>query len=462
MGKNLAILAIILLPLCRGLANNITVTNMSLHSQNAIDETVVVQFDLSWENSFRFDVGPQHYDAAWVFVKVKVGSRDFVQSARLNYVDGANDGHQQLAGGTPATIQGTSDGLGVYIYRSAAGNGTFSGTFQLLWDYGANGITEADELDVDVFAVEMVYVPEGPFYLGDGSGTGFFRRNVDEFLRPPFQITSANSFTVGDTGAVDFSSNNGSVSSVSALGSGFSAFYCMKYEISEGQFEDFAQNLTISDRQEVNVPLGTPSATPDEAKSLSAPRLLAYLDWATLRPMTEFEYEKACRGPRISLPNEYAWGNRTLHASPYIVNNAGQSNAVIANNLADVGHALYDLTSSTVTGPYRCGIFAASTINGTRQEAGASYYGIMELSGNLFEIAHDYTRTSLVNGNGVVNSDLIGGIFPLVGPWRYLGEVVYRGGGYNSASTELRVSDRNEGITVASSETGGRGVRSAP
>ncbi|MEZ4688543.1 MAG: hypothetical protein R3B47_21510, partial [Bacteroidia bacterium] len=38
-----------------------------------------------------------------------------------------------------------------------------------------------------------------------------------------------------------------------------------------------------------------------------------------------------------------------------------------------------------INGPVRCGIFAASATNPTREETGATYYGIMEMSGNLVE-----------------------------------------------------------------------------
>jgi formylglycine-generating enzyme required for sulfatase activity len=33
----------------------------------------------------------------------------------------------------------------------------------------------------------------------------------------------------------------------------------------------------------------------------------AYLDWAALRPMTELEFEKVCRGPENRIAGEYAW-----------------------------------------------------------------------------------------------------------------------------------------------------------
>jgi len=43
--------------------------------------------------------------------------------------------------------------------------------------------------------------------------------------------------------------------------------------------------------------------------------------------------------------------------------------------------------TSTMTGiyPLRCGILAASSVNHTRQETGAGYMGVMELSGNMSE-----------------------------------------------------------------------------
>ena len=152
-------------------ANNITVSNISLTSPNTTDDYVMVQFDISWENSWRFSGGPANWDAAWVFVKYRVGTGDW-QQAWLN-----NTGHT----GTAATINAglrtpgtafnaaTNPGIGAFIYRSADGTGTFSITgAQLRWNYGANSVADNATVDVKVFAVEMVYVPEGSFYVGSG------------------------------------------------------------------------------------------------------------------------------------------------------------------------------------------------------------------------------------------------------------------------------------------------------
>ena len=54
-------------------ANNITVSSVSLTARNKTADYVQVQFNLSWNNSFRVNAGPSNWDAAWVFIKFKVG-----------------------------------------------------------------------------------------------------------------------------------------------------------------------------------------------------------------------------------------------------------------------------------------------------------------------------------------------------------------------------------------------------
>ncbi|MBM3237244.1 hypothetical protein FJZ31_13205 [Candidatus Poribacteria bacterium] len=54
-------------------ANNIQVGTPTLTGQNTTDNYTYVQFDLSWDNSWRFyfSSAPYNLDAAWVFVKYK-------------------------------------------------------------------------------------------------------------------------------------------------------------------------------------------------------------------------------------------------------------------------------------------------------------------------------------------------------------------------------------------------------
>ena len=67
----------LLLFLCifqKSLANNIQLSNISITGQNTSSDFTMVQFDLTWENSWRISTGPSNWDAAWVFVKYRVGS----------------------------------------------------------------------------------------------------------------------------------------------------------------------------------------------------------------------------------------------------------------------------------------------------------------------------------------------------------------------------------------------------
>jgi hypothetical protein len=45
-------------------ANNILVSNISYSGQNTTDKYVMVQFDLSWENSWCSSSAPNSWDAA--------------------------------------------------------------------------------------------------------------------------------------------------------------------------------------------------------------------------------------------------------------------------------------------------------------------------------------------------------------------------------------------------------------
>lgn len=62
-----------------------------------------------------------------------------------------------------------SDKIGAFISRQATGSGTFSSRkVRLTLDYGTAGISNTDTVQVKVFGIEMAYIPEGPFYIGDG------------------------------------------------------------------------------------------------------------------------------------------------------------------------------------------------------------------------------------------------------------------------------------------------------
>jgi formylglycine-generating enzyme required for sulfatase activity len=209
----------------------------------------------------------------------------------------------------------------------------------------------------------------------------------------------------------------------------------------------------------------------------------AYMDWAGLRPMTELEFEKACRGINTPVASEFAWGNTTSTGADNITNvgEAGEvTNTANANSVC--------CRSVGVSGPMRVGTFAGAAT--TRTQAGATYYGIMEMSGNVWErtvtvgngAGRSYTGAHGdgnlfndgsanvdfwpgINGNstaGTANTAFIGstGVTQAAGSG-------FRGGGWNdaSASNARRVSARDSGSvasTTRGTNNGCRGVRTAP
>jgi hypothetical protein len=183
--------------------------------------------------------------------------------------------------------------------------------------------------------------------------------------------------------------------------------------------------------------------------------------------MTETEFEKACRGTAQPVAGEYAWGTSTIASSVYSLSNSGGGNESIATGFsASNGNANYLNTSSTIGGPARVGIFAGTAGNTGRITSGATFYGIMEMSGNLYErivtIGNPAGRAFTgIHGNGTLS--VSGNADAANWPDNVTADGSgSRGGGYEHLY-HLRVSDRNlaaYSYTPRDRSYGGRGVRS--
>jgi formylglycine-generating enzyme required for sulfatase activity len=526
------ILLLLLIIVQKSFANNIQISNISLTGQNTTSDFTMVQFDLTWEISWRISAGPSNWDAAWIFVKYRVGSGPWLH-AFLN-----NTGHNTGSGTATTIAPGlmntanafnatTNPAMGAFIHRSGNGAGTFTQTgLQLRWNYGANGIADDAAVDIKVFAVEMVFVPQGAFQVGDGTTTsvqGHFRNGS---TNTPLTISSENALTLGGTTNGNLANNNNTgmftaddfnntttQTLPAAFPKGFNAFYCMKYEISQGQYRDFLNVLAYT--QQVNRTAAAPNSaagtgalsnanrnglniqTPGNATTfvsavygsnlngngtynesvdgeniacnfLSWMDGAAFADWAALRPMTELEFEKACRGTLTPVANEFAWGTTTITGATGI-SNSGANNEVASNAGANV---VFN-NNASVQGPLRVGSFA--TASSTREQAGASYYGIMDLSGNLWERtvsvgnATGRNFTAPIHGNGLLtndgfcdNSTWPGFITDKVSGSTGAG---FRSGDWNAPSINLRTSDRafaSYVFSVRNFHHGFHAVRSVP
>ncbi len=386
--------------------NNVEITNLSLGTQNATNNTYQVKFDLSWENSWSTSTLESNYDAVWIFIKFKSRTQSVWNHGNINTTGNVTSGI--------ATISVSPDLKGALIYRGIPGIGNLSfPNIELQLNYGTT-IADNDRVEISVHGIEMVFVPQDPFFVGDGTTTSPSGQFSQGNTLNPFQITSELALTLGGTLATNLGSRNNTtiddfnaataVTLPASFPKGFSGFYCMKYEASQAQYVDFLNKLTPTQaaaRYPNPVAASALSAITNTGASpniyitdepfracngLSWEDAAAYADWACLRPMTELEYEKACRGTEAPLVNEYAWGSAFgcgTRLGTAIINKdaANESiNSLCVNN----GNFHIGFTAGTPF-PFRCGIFAASAINKTREETGATYYGIMEMSGNIEE-----------------------------------------------------------------------------
>lgn len=187
---------------------------------------------------------------------------------------------------------------------------------------------------------------------------------------------------------------------------------------------------------------------------LSAEDMLAYADWIGLRPLSEMEYEKISRSPAANYPfkGEYAW-NSTFFAPITGVNNTGAREEQVDRSVNSRANANANDRNNRIGGPVRCGSFASGALD--REMAGTSFWGIMELSGNLAEMyynANDKGRAfrgvgSVYHGDGKISeggtTDIASTIWP-----DHQDAFALRGGCFNSDPALLATSDRtfNQGI----------------
>lgn len=514
-------------------SNNLVISNVTLEDRNPSANTIVVQFNISWDHSWRKNDG--RHDTAWVFFKIYDATSDLVWYHAPLYTAGTNPSDSSPGSNPDLKIVVPSDKIGAFISRQATGNGTFSSQ-KVRLTINNTRISDSSTVQVKVFGIEMVYIPEGPFYVGDGNGsqesTYAFHDGIDDTA---VQITTAGiGITVDSNGDDDIDTTPRTVvggAGISGVNTswpdGYNDFYLMKYEISQGQYVDFLNTLTraqqghrvratvsgdtiasyfvmqngpfISNRQGIRAPASGNGTSPtkivfshdfnnngtlnesDDGSNIPVSYLgwtdlLAYADWAGLRPYTELEFEKAARGPNSAVYGEYAWGNTTLTAVSGPTN-SGRSNEV--SSTSGEGLAVY---GNSVAGPLRVGFAATTATN--RKSAGAGYYGNMELSGNELEPAISLgmtagrafsgthgdgtlTSTSSYEGNAT-NTDWPGIDATTARGVTAASGYLFRGGDFfwGSGNGLLIVSDRhcNDGVggSTGRSNNGGRLARTAP
>ena len=409
-GLKLLIMCIVLFLTGKAGANNVQIGTPSVFHDTLI-------FTVQWDNSWRVATGPSNWDAVWLFVKWQ----DCNNQRKWTHSNLAAGG--VTAGPVAMTTLIPADKTGMFVYRAAAGQGNIGATTIKLKLLGV----PTPNVNYEVFGIEMVYITPGSFDLGDASwspdawGDAFTNYNV------------VNETTVISAGLLGAGATHSAVPAAfpkgTGLGVGASAVYCMKYEITVQQYVDFLNELTYLQQYSrlmvapnaaagslaytrtanyggivISSP-GTNNMIPavlaadcnsgnydnfDDCQTyamnyLSWADLGAFLDWACLRPMSEIEFEKICRGTVPRVAGEYAWGDVNLnYITPASISNAGQNNEV--SSLSSLGLCNYGnntLGGGSLAGPYRVGMLAKTAT--VRNQAGTTYYGVADMSGNVFE-----------------------------------------------------------------------------
>lgn len=432
-------------------ANNVQISNAALTGNN-------LSFNISWENSWRANSSaPYNYDAIWVFVKYRDCATGQWSHAFLD----------SAAAATPLTADTTTDNMGVFVYRASDGTGTISNIAVTVRLAGM----PSGNFDFKIFGIEMVYVPQGAFYLGDGNAANGFRTGTNSSL--PFLVTSENSISVANSGSNLYASAAISTGTINAAWpKGFAPFYCMKYEISQEQYAEFLNTLTstqanarylVSTTNRYTLtgawPVITTTAGNRAINNLNYDDFTAYLDWSGLRPMTELEFEKACRGPAVYNPGEYAWGTGLVTDAVTLVNDGTPSESI--SNAIPAGSGIANFNNNTILGPLRCGFNGGAGTN--RLTLGATYYGICEMSGNVYErVIYAGSAIGLSfrpnHGDGSITPTGLSD----VPNWPAVNGSGLRGGGWNSSLSLIEVSNRSNATFSNNTRynyIGGRGVR---
>jgi len=363
------------------LANDLKVETGTV-DRVAGSNAVRVAAKVSWKNAWRT---ARNYDAAWLFVKFRPSPNAPWRHARIASTPRVANG--------PIACEPSADHVGTFCRAAAATyRGDLAGDVVLELDPSSlpNDIAPG-QVEARVVGIEMVYVPDGPFSVGDPdtaslAHAAFYKATANGGNGGPYRITSEAEIRVApENGALYYRSQDPQYQGDRAgpipaeFPKGTRAFYIMKYEILQGQYAAFLNTIGhypasfrsplggidyATERGSIRIENGMYVAgKPNRpANQLSWDDGTAFADWAGLRPMTELEFTKAARGPVEPIGSDYPWGTNT---KTKLLRRVGPDDDLAQSGPAD----------------------ESRLADSTREALGASYWWVMDLAGSTWERA---------------------------------------------------------------------------
>ncbi len=462
--------------------NNATISNPQYNNQ-----TRTLAFDIGWNNGFR--VNADWSDYIHLVIKVKNSNETSWNPAPAFSASAIN-----LQ--TPSSSAG---GFTSVLHSAGFSSGTDGG--RMIIQFTAGTFINPS---FKIMAIEMIYADHEnlgyTYHFGDGSTRNRLHDGSDENLpfvwAPPYP-----DIIVGNqSGQLAANFNSPLPFAMSNIHKSM-----MKYEITQGMYMDFLNclsrpqqdtrtetDLSIGISEVTNVFVMSNNSYPDQDNGVRCAETIpaagritffcdgnnngigneaddgldracnfigaedakAILDWLHLMPMSKIEYELWARGGGNVVPGEYAWGSTSYHViDPQGWNNEGTSQAY-HNDIGTTGAHV-----STNFSAKRVGAFAGATT--TREQSGASFFGIMDLSGSLLETVYNPLSS---NGNAQPDPQELGdGIIGIHGSHNqpsWDNNVLILAGKMSSFGSSDPISLLNNVIeTSRSVSQGARGVR---
>ncbi len=384
-----------------GLASELSISKPILYLEGTTAYTV---FNLSWKNAWHNE---RNYDAIWLFGKLK--SKDG-PSRHLPFLQTGHRVVNVFGEPDPNLIFAVApDGVGLHIFPSQPFRGDINVTLKIAVAPESFAGTDTRNSSFDIFGVEMVEIPSDGYFLGSPDPVN---RDHGQFYNPKKHQSNGlvrveseqQEIEISPEGDLYFEVKEGYEGEPkgripSTYPKGFDSFYIMKYELTEGQYVDFLNNLSDEQQQSRRIDReddysGSIVVVDDEFITRSPDRpcpfvgwddAMAYADWAGLRPMTELEYTKAARGPAMPTGPDFPWGLAGKEHIQRLPDHAG--NLIMRNgwkeSLMSDDHKKY---------------------------FGASHYWVMDLAGSLWErvitVGHEKGRSYKgTHGDGILTGD---------------------------------------------------------